>query len=355
MSVAALVQRHAGAGSPLRVLIVDDSVVARTVIARMLGERPAFAVAGLARSAAEALLMLGTIAVDLILLDVEMPGTCGLTVLPELIARSRGARVLVVSSLCAGGAEASVRALTLGAADTLLKPAAAAFGVRFADMLAERLLSIAADAVPPAPPRARTTGQAARIDPIACLAIGASTGGPYALAAFFAALDPAFAAPILVTQHLPPPFIPYFAAQLRDLAGRPVEVAQRGMRLRPGAVLLAPGDAHLTLAYRRGGVAVMLDATSAGTRCCPSLDPMLAAVAEIYGRQAAAVVLTGMGRDGLAGAHAIAGAGGEVLVQDAASAVIWGMPGAVAGAGIADFIGPPAAIAARIAARGAIS
>lgn len=349
MSAAAVARREA---TPLRVLIVDDSVVARTVIARMIGERPAFVVAGLARSAAEALLLLRTIAVDLILLDVEMPGTCGLSALPELIARSGGARVLVVSSLCEGGAGASVRALTLGAADTLLKPTAAAFGARFADRLAEMLLRIAAD-VPAAAARAPEIRQTPRTDPVACLAIGASTGGPHALAEFFEALGPAFAAPILVTQHLPPTFIPYFAAQLRDLARRPVEIARGGMPLAPGAVLLAPGDAHLMLQRHRGAVHAVLDRAFASSRCCPSVDPMLTAVAEVYGSHAAAVILTGMGRDGLVGAGAVAAAGGEVLAQDAASAVVWGMPGAVAGAGIAHFVGAPAAIASRIAARGA--
>lgn len=322
-------------------------------MARMLGERPAFVVAGLARSAAEALLLLGTIAVDLILLDIEMPGRCGLDALPELIAEGGRARVLVVSSLCAGGAAASVRALTLGAADTLLKPAAAAFGARFADMLAERLLRIAADAAPREPARTMPGSCARRTDRVACLAIGASTGGPHALAEFFAALGTRFAAPILVTQHLPPTFIPYFAAQLREIARRPVAIAASGVPLVPGAVLLAPGDAHLTIARHRGAVHAVLDRMFAASRCCPSVDPMLAATAEVYGRQAAAVILTGMGRDGLAGAGAIAAAGGEVLAQDAASAVVWGMPGAVAGAGLAAFVGPPAAIAARIAARGA--
>lgn len=348
---AAAVPLDPRAARPLRVLIVDDSIVARTVLARMLGDRAGFTVAGMARDAAEALLLLETIAVDLILLDVAMPGRCGLTALPELIALSGGARVLIVSSLCERGAEASVRALTLGAADTLLKPTAAAFGAGFADLLVERLLRIAADA--PSPPRAAAIGRPPRADPIACLAIGASTGGPHALAALLQALGPGFAAPILITQHLPPSFIPYFAEQLGALAGRPVEIARDGAPLAPGTVLLAPGDAHLALARRRGAIHAVLDRSAAGSRCCPSVDPMLTAVADVHGSRAAAVILTGMGRDGLDGAGAIAAAGGEILVQDAASAVVWGMPGAVAGAGLADFIGTPAAIAGRIAARGA--
>ncbi|MET0269332.1 MAG: chemotaxis-specific protein-glutamate methyltransferase CheB [Sphingomonas sp.] len=342
--------------APARVLIVDDSLVARTVLARLIEDHGGFTVVGSARGAAEALAMLDDRAVDLILLDVEMPGTDGLTALPALIERSGGARVLIVSSQCGSGAAASVRALTLGAVDTMLKPSAAQFGGAFANELTERLARIVSDPTPrraAAPAAPVRDAVILRRDAVRCLAIGASTGGPHALAAFLGALSPAFRAPILLTQHLPPSFMPFFADQLRELSGRPVAVAVDGARLAGGAILLAPGDAHLALRRREDGeVAVALDRTPAASGCCPSVDPMLVAVAETFGAQGAGVILTGMGRDGLAGSTRLAAAGGEILVQDAATSVVWGMPGAVAGAGLADLIAPPALLAQTIAARG---
>jgi two-component system chemotaxis response regulator CheB len=339
------------AGRPIRLLVVDDSAVARAVLSRMLGAHHDFLVAGEASSADEALERLAVTSVDLILLDVEMPGTNGLEALPRILAAGRGAKVLVVSCLCEDGAEATVRALGLGAADTLPKPGAQNFGGRFSQVLAERIRRLAEPAAvePAAPPEAplRRPSRAR----LGCIALGASTGGLHAIGELLKALPPSIGAPILIAQHLPALFMPFFARQLETLSGRTVRVAEEGTPLRPDQILLAPGDAHLSLARRGGKVVAILDPDPAPSGCLPSVDVTLEAVAAIYGRAGLAVVMSGMGRDGLAGARALAAKEGEVLVQDRATSAVWGMPRAVAEAGIAAAVLPPAALAARIAER----
>lgn len=330
-------------------LIVDDSIVARTVFTRML-DNQAFEIVAAVGNAEQAIGQLKIHQVDIILLDVEMPGIDGLTALPRILEASDGARVLIVSSACEEGAAATVKALTLGAADTLLKPGAGSFAGRFGQVLIDRLLRIG-----PAPgPRRASAAIAPIVDPapergpVECLAIGASTGGLHALSAFFKALPSDFDAPILVTQHLPAEFMPYFAAQLQDIAGRTALVASDGARLRPGQLLIAPGDAHMGLIRFRDGVRVRLNRTPSASGCMPSVDPMFVACAEMFGAAAVGVVLSGMGRDGLAGAAQLVAAGGEILAQDAETAVVWGMPGVVANAGLASAVLPPARIAQRI-------
>jgi two-component system chemotaxis response regulator CheB len=337
---------------PIRVLIVDDSVVARTVLARMLGDRADFEVVGLAESAAVALAMLAHMQVDIILLDLEMPKVNGIAALPELIERGRGARVLVVSSACADGAASTLEALGRGAADTLLKPGVTSFAGRFADELADRLRRIAQSIGPVqsvAPPAKLPTARPQRLD---CLAIGASTGGVHALSEFFAALPRDFTAPILVTQHLPAPFMPYFADQLRDMTGRTARIAAPGMLPNTGEILLAPGDAHLTLVRTGSVVHVRLERGAVASGCRPSVDPMLASIGRLFGPGALGVVLSGMGRDGANGAEQLVAAGGAILVQDATSSVVWGMPGVIANAGLAQMVAPPADLARRVSTWG---
>lgn len=347
------------AGGPIRLMIVDDSIVARTVISRILEANPAFEVVATARNAGEALALVDDVRVDIILLDVEMPGLDGLTALPDLVARGRGAHVLVVSSAAGDGAAASVRALTLGASDTLLKPGAGSFAGRFAAVLVERLLRIghARPEIEPVPIAREVDAQptvALGAAPLACLAIGASTGGLHALSAFFGELPADFVVPILVTQHLPAAFMPYFASQLAEIAGRPTRVAESGMGLRPGELLIAPGEGHLCLTMTGDGPRVRVDRAPAPSGCLPSVDPMFEAAASVFGAGAVGVVLSGMGRDGLIGARAIAAAGGEVLAQDSRTSVVWGMPGAVANAGLAAAVLPPARLAQRVALRNGV-
>jgi two-component system chemotaxis response regulator CheB len=173
----------------------------------------------------------------------------------------------------------------------------------------------------------------------------------HALSAFLRGLPPAFTAPILITQHLPPVFMPYFAAQLQDLTKRPASVAVEGALLKAGEMLIAPGTEHIGLIRVGNSVRIKLDASPAASRCLPSVDPMFEAVATIFGSHGVGVVLTGMGRDGTIGAGAMVKAGAEILAQDAATSVVWGMPGSIAQAGLASAVLPPERIASHLCAR----
>lgn len=343
---------QAGERPAAPVLIVDDSVVARTSIGRMVDATSNFFVAGTVGNVREALIFLEAHRVDIILLDLEMPGINGLTALPDLIAASGGARILVISSSTGEGASATVQALALGAADTLEKPASG-FARRFAEVLEERLARLL-DTMPevtvvkPAP---LPTQPVPAIGDFDIVAIGASTGGIHALSKLLRAIPASFDTPILITQHLPASFMPYFSTQLALLAGRPCDVAADHTRIRPGRILIAPGDAHMRCVKMMDGAVIRLDTRPMPSGCVPSVDPMFSSLGEVYGARGLCVVLSGMGRDGSIGARAVQDAGGTVIVQDRSSSVVWGMPGAVANAGGATAVLPPEEIGRLIASR----
>ena len=282
---------------------------------------------------------------DVIMLDINMPGLDGLTAMPALIAAANGAPILIVSSAAKTGAEATVRALALGAADTLEKPSAG-FGGAFESTLVRRVIALA---------RGRRARASVSREPVVLrpspllrprlLALGASTGGIHALEAFITALPDDFHSPILITQHLPTAFVPFFTQQLAQRTGRVARVATDGMQIRPSTITVAPGDAHLGLTGATAALRVVLRNDVVASRCCPSLDVMLADTATTCGPEALAVVLTGMGSDGCSGALNMVEAGAHVLAQDAGSATVWGMPGAVARAGLTSRLDTPAALA----------
>jgi len=335
----------------LRVLIIDDSAVARAALSRMINGEPDFVVAAALDGARRAIEWLRANHVDIVLLDIQMPGLDGLAALPELIVAGRGAHILIVSTLAEAGARATIEALSLGATDTLAKPGVGELGGRFAALLTDRMRRLG-EAKPCA--RKQSVGEPAPLRPaaqvpVACLAIGASTGGLHALAAFFGALPSDFDAPVLVTQHLPTVFMPFFADQLARMSGRPCSVAVDGAALERGTIMVAPGDAHLGCVERNGTVRAQLLDHDAISRCKPSVDPMFESVAAVFGSAALGVVLTGMGRDGSSGAAAIVDAGGTVLAQDAASSAVWGMPGSVSRAGLASMVASPASLARHVA------
>ena len=270
--------------------------------------------------------------------------------MPDLIATARGAKVLVVSSSCGEGASSTVQALALGAADTLVKPAPGALGGRFADALTEKITRL----IEP-DHHAGVTVTTGRQGPggnesYDVVAIGASTGGIHALTQMLRVIPPSFTLPILVTQHLPASFMPYFSAQVAVLAGRPCEVATDRLRLRPGRIVVAPGDAHMrVMPLPDGGASIRLATEPSASGCTPSVDPLFESLADTFGDRVLAVVLSGMGRDGLQGAQRLADAGASIVVQDRESSVVWGMPGSIANAGLAGAMLAPDAIGKLIA------
>lgn len=329
-------------------MIVDDSLVARTALRRMLEGAEGLEVTVAATSAENALEALRQCRVDVILLDLDMPGMGGLEALPRIIERANGARILVVSALTLDGAEHTLAALSLGAADTLAKPDARSFRDGYRDALLAKVRDLGRAAARTVLP-VLTPGSSVRKAP-AALAIGASTGGIHALTSLFAALPPRVGIPILVTQHLPSTFMPAFVRQLGNASGREAALAEEGMPLDPDRILIAPGDAHLTLGSQSGRLLVRLDRGRSESGCTPSVDPMFSALADVFGDLALGVVLSGMGRDGVLGAARIVAASGSIYAQDEASSAVWGMPRAVAEAGLASAILPPREIASRIVA-----
>lgn len=333
-----------------RVLIVDDSAVARAALSRIVSDSARYSLAATCASASQALALLRQTSVDLILLDIDMPHTSGLAALPELLRVARGAKVLIVSGSAGDGAADAVEALALGAADTLVKPAAATIGTRFADVLLAKLDGLSSPDM--------TVSAVARIAPrpafpFDVVAIGASTGGIHALTSVLRAIPQTMQRPIVVTQHLPSSFSSFFAAQITAASGRPCEVASDRVRLVPGQIVVAPGDAHVVaVSLGDGTAALRLSREPAPTGNLPAVDPMFSTLAAVYRERLLAVVLSGMGRDGLEGARLVRAAGGTMVVQDRDSSVVWGMPGAVAGAGLAHAVLTPGQIAGFIAANG---
>ncbi|MEJ7925396.1 chemotaxis protein CheB [Sphingobium sp. AN641] len=342
-------------GSAIRTLIVDDSVVVRTVIERILQGHPGFVVAQKSKMAENALRFLERDHADLILLDIELPGQSGLAALPAILRASGGAKVVILSGSCEEGSAAAVEALALGASDILAKPDSGAFGNQFPQMLLDRLGRLfgeqAAGAISAAPPPLRMAPQR-NAAPLGCLGIGASTGGIHALGQLFAGLAAPLGVPILVTQHLPVSFTRYFAEQLARMTTLPVKVARHGALLAPDTVYVAPGDANLECRRGRDGrVNIILNPERTASGNLPGVDPMFAAMAEAYGPGAAGIILTGMGRDGLLGARAIVAAGGWIVAQDQGSSVVWGMPGSAAEAGLTSALLAPEMIMPFVAQR----
>ncbi|WP_343525642.1 chemotaxis-specific protein-glutamate methyltransferase CheB [Sphingomonas sp.] len=338
--------------APARILIVDDSAVARALIARAIEPHARFAVAGAVAHVEAALAFLTEHKVDIILLDVAMPGMDGITALPRLLAAGQGARIIIVSASTSDGGAAAVQAMAHGAADTLVKPRPQGLA-EFGATLLQKLDALAGPtertvAAHPGTPSPVATSPRPGLPLI--IGIGASTGGIHALAKLLELVPPTLTVPIVVTQHLPATFMTFFATQLAAVARRPCDIAADHLRLRPGRIVIAPGDANMTFArLPDGGAAIRLRRERAASGCLPSVDPMFASMAKVWGEGAWGIVLTGMGRDGLEGARALKTAGATVIAQDRESSVVWGMPGAVVTRHLADAVLSPQAIGAMLA------
>lgn len=329
-------------------------MVMQMILQAILGDREDFLLAGKLSTAAEALAFLETERVDIILLDHEMPGMKGLEALPAIVAAAPGARVVMLSSFCDRGSEIAVSALSQGASEAIPKPSGGQGLGSFSASLVWRLRRLAAERHHQPERGASFICRAfpAGARP-ACLGIGASTGGIHALQDFFAGLGGGIGVPILITQHLPEAFIPHYRAQVGRMSGLPAMIAEPGMMLRPDHVYIAPGD-HSLGCERDGTGAVRLTLVPGRdpvTQARPSVNVMFASLARTFGAGAMAAVLTGMGRDGTAGASRIVDAGGAVIAQDPESSVVWGMPGSVTRAGLACATMRPQAMASYLLAR----
>ncbi len=338
----------------VRVMIVDDSLIVRTVLSRIIDEAQGFQIVAKASSAELALAELSNITVDVILLDLEMPGMGGLDALPKILAKANGAQVLVVSSLTEDGAEHTLAALQMGAADTMLKPRSGGFDQAYRVALLGKIRALCPRRTPanaetaPTEPHQPPLRPSAKMPP-QVLAIGASTGGIHALCILLRNLPRQIDIPILVTQHLPESFINVFARQLEVAGSRKALVAGDRTRIERGTILVAPGDGHMQISKIGGQLCTTIGHYRVASGCTPSVDPMFETLADTVGSQALGIVLSGMGRDGAEGAAKLVAAGGAIIAQDEASCAVWGMPRAVTEAGLTSAILPPEAIAAKIA------
>lgn len=337
-----------GPQSRIRVLVVDDSVVVRRLLSQALSQDPAVDVTGAAPNGAIALQRLAQSPADVVTLDVEMPEMDGLETLKRVRREFPQVRVIMCSTLTERGATTTLDALSLGAHDYITKPSHT--GLNINAMTAELLRKIKqffpTTAVQPEPipistGRARTVTAGNRQgEPPLAVVIGVSTGGPTALAQVLPELPGNFPLPIFIVQHMPPLFTNLLAARLRARSSLAVEEATEGRKVGPGLVLLAPGGFHMRLRKVAGDVHVALDEGSLENSCRPAVDPLFCSAEEVYGGRLVGVVLTGMGRDGLRGSEVLKSRGAHIIVQDQASSVVWGMPGAVANAHLADEILP---------------
>jgi two-component system chemotaxis response regulator CheB len=343
----------------IRVLVVDDSVVVRRAVSDALAGDPDVVVAGSAPSGRIALQKIPQVNPDLITLDIEMPDLDGLETLAALRKDYPRLPVIMFSTLTRRGATATLDALAAGATDYVTKPTGLAVPAALAFIRAEllpRIKALGARARPAVratklPPLARAEAALRPRGPIEVLAIGVSTGGPNALADLLPKLPESFPVPVVVVQHMPPMFTRLLADRLDAQCALQVVEAQPGDELEAGGVWIAPGDYHMVL--RRDGAAVRIG-THRGPHensCRPSVDVLFRSVGDVYGDRALAVVLTGMGQDGLLGCERLHEAGARILVQDEATSVVWGMPGFVANAGLAEAVLPLDALGPAITLR----
>jgi two-component system chemotaxis response regulator CheB len=387
----------------ISVLVVDDSVVVRRLIVDALAGAPDIEVVGTAANGLLAQARIDQLKPDVVTMDIEMPQMDGITAVRELRKRHPRLPVIMFSTLSAAGATATLEALAAGATDYVTKPsnvgsvAESIAAVR--EQLIPRIHALAArrpgtpstrttpagsarpgvtrppggTATPARPvpgrpflsaasgattpkvatpasttPARPSTRPAGRVD---LLAIGSSTGGPDALTVLLQALPTSLPVPVVVTQHMPPVFTRMFAERLNRSTPLTVVEAGDGMILAPGTVYIAPGDRHLVLSRRGTSTVIGLSSAPPENSCRPAVDVMFRSVSEVFGAAAYAAVLTGMGYDGREGARVLRSTGAEVLAQDEATSVVWGMPGAVVGAGLADAVLPLDQIAPALLSR----
>ena len=346
MTAASRSEGRSGPGNaPSRVLVVDDSVVVRQLVARVLGAEPSTELAGVAPNGRVALEKIARLRPDIVLLDLEMPEMDGFETLAEIRRTYPTLPVIIFSHLTSAGAAATLEALAQGATAFALKPRADGIGLAEAQVR-EDLLPLIAGVRPLAyekfAPVVATVEHPRGSEAVSAIVVAVSTGGPNALAAIVPALPADLGVPIFVIQHMPAVFTKMLAERLDRLSVVTVVEATDGEPAVPGRVYIAPGGRHMSLSGTMiaGNVRVQLTDDAPENSCRPAADVLFRAAAAVYGPSALAVVLTGMGSDGLRGCVAVRAAGGYVLAQSEASAVVASMPAAVTNAGLTDAVVP---------------
>jgi two-component system chemotaxis response regulator CheB len=362
----------------VRILVCDDSVVIRKLLTQTLNEVPGMEVVATAALGKIALSKIQQCSPDVVILDVEMPEMDGIETLKKIRVDWPRLPVIMFSTKTERGAAATIEALTSGASDYVTKPSNVGSVVVAMTRVREQMVPkiqalvsgqktigsrkipvVAAAAAPVALPRPATPIVTARPTgprpPIDIVAIGASTGGPAAVSEVICGIPADFPVPIVIVQHMLATFTKHFADRLASSAKIGVVEAQVGDVLVPGKAYIARGDYHMTIEKKQGRGLVLANQDPPENYCRPAVDVLFRSVARVYGASALAVVLTGMGQDGLLGCGAIREAGGDVIVQDEATSVVWGMPGFVARAGLASDVLPLARIGSEVRRRVAVS
>jgi len=358
--------KSSGAGE-IRVLVVDDSAVIRGLTKRWVEAEADMCVVATASNGLRAVEEAKKVKPDVVVLDIEMPKMDGLTALPQILKAVPTAKVVMSSTLTVRNAETSLKALSLGAADYVAKPEASSelnAPGGFQRELVGKIRALAGARRPAArrgaaPAAKRPAGDSGGHEPWALasgkdqitlrpgkavrpdiLLIGSSTGGPQALQTVLRSLGGKPKQPILITQHMPPTFTTILAQHIDALPGIRCFEAKQGMPVEPGTVYLAPGDHHMLIEGRAGACSIKLTQDPPENFCRPAVDPMFRSALEMFGSKILAVILTGMGNDGLAGGRMIVEKGGTMIAQDEATSVVWGMPGAVASKGLCSAVLP---------------
>ena len=373
MNVVVTPSAAASISRRIRVMLVDDAVVVRGLFARWVEAEPDLEVVATLRTGRDAVNQLERVDPDVVVLDVDMPELDGIAALPLLLEKKRDLVVIMASTLTRRNAEISLRALSLGAADYIPKPgsnrevsASTAFRrdliekIRQLGLRAKRLrhgikarVSRPAKSAPSIVPATEEIAplrlRQMPLTPPRVLVIGASTGGPQALSRLVVQIDTVIQrAPVLITQHMPPTFTAVLAEHLARVSKFPVREATDGEEVNAGAIYLAPGGKHMKVERRDGTAVIAIDDGPMVNFCKPAVDPLFASAAQVWGNKVLALVLTGMGSDGLAGAKEIVAAGGYVIAQDEETSVVWGMPGQVTNAGLCSAVLPLPEIGGRI-------
>lgn len=324
----------------IRILIADDSTVVRRLLSEVLGREPRIEVVGIASNGTEVVQLFSRVQPDVVLLDVELPDMDGVQAVDEIRKIHRTVPIVMLSSLTIKGGEATLDALNRGASDCVAKPPrvghlneAAAY-VR--ENLTPKIVAWGSSLKPPTR-RARVLARpTSRPGQVEVVAVGVSTGGPKALADLLSSIPVDFPVPIVVVQHMPPLLTQLLADRLDQVCPLRVREAVHDARLRRGDVWVAAGDLHLRVARHGPRTRLQLDDSPPEHSCRPAVDVLFRSVARAFQDRCIALVLTGMGKDGLEGSRAIVNAGGRIIAQDEQTSAVWGMPRAVAEAGLAE-------------------